>query len=357
MKANWKAWLGLGVSVFLLWWVFRGEDLGAIAERLTAADPLLLALSGAISTSGGLIRALRWRLLLEPLGVRTSLHARWASLNIGFMVTNVFAARFGEIARPFALSRITPVSMSAALGTVVLERLLDTSALLLLLLLALASPAFPENATVLGRSIGFAVSGVMLVGSAALVLVVCLLVWPTVVTRLVRFCARVLPDHLEDGVVAGIGSFLSGLELLRRPSAMVKALLWSLLLWTWMAASFWAAFRAFGIELGATAAMFTQCAVAMFVALPAGPGFIGTMQAGVSVSVQDVFGIAAEPTLSLAVGYHLAGFIPVTALGFYYAWRMGLHLGSLKGEAESAMEGESPGGATQQAIATDPSEG
>lgn len=338
MRTNWKVWLGIAVSAFLLWWVFRGEDLGAIAERLADADPFWLVLSGAISTSGGLIRALRWRLLLDPLGVKTTLYSRWASLNIGFMVTNVFFARLGEIVRPFALSRMSPVTMSAALGTIVLERLLDTVALLLLLVLTLAAPAFPADAMIFGRSIGYAVSGVMLVGAAVLILVVSMLAWPTIVTRLVRWGARLLPDHLETRVIGGVESFLSGLDMLRRPKSLLHALLWSVLLWLWMAGSFWAAFRAFGIELGVTAAIFTQCAVSMFVALPAGPGFIGTMQAGVSVSVQDVFGVAAEPTLSLAVGYHLAGFIPVTLLGFYYAWRMGLHLGSIKSEAEAALE-------------------
>jgi len=131
---------------------------------------------------------------------------------------------------------------------------------------------------------------------------------------------------------------MSGLELLRRPVALLQGLLWSLALWIWMAASFWAGFRAFDIDLGVTAALFTQCAVSIFVAIPAGPGFIGTMQAGVAVSVQEVFGVAAEPTLSLSIGYHLAGFIPVTLLGLYYASRLGLRLGSVGSDAEEALE-------------------
>lgn len=341
MKLDWKALVGLAISALLLWWVFRGEDLGAIARQLAAANPLLLILAGAIATSGGLIRALRWRLLLEPLGVPTSLHSRWAALNIGLMVTNVLPGRFGEIVRPFALSRMAPVSMSGALGTIVLERLLDMVALLLLLLATLLSPAFPEDATVMGRSIGAAVSAVIIVAAAALVGIGILLLWPSGLTRMVRPIARLLPGHVEDAVVSRIQSFLSGLELMRRPVALMKALLWSLALWIWMAASFWVGFAAFGIDLGAAAAMFTQCAVSIFVAIPAAPGFIGTMQAGVSVSVHDVFGIPTGPTLSLAVGYHIAGFIPVTLLGFYYAWKLGLHVRSIEAEAESALEGES----------------
>jgi hypothetical protein len=88
------------------------------------------------------------------------------------------------------------------------------------------------------------------------------------------------------------------------------------------------------------AALFTQCAVSVFVAIPAAPGFLGTMQAGIAVSVHEVFGVAAGPTLSLAIGYHLAGFIPVTLLGLYYASRLGLRVGAVESEAESALERE-----------------
>jgi uncharacterized protein (TIRG00374 family) len=332
--------LGLVVSALFLWWAFHGEDLGAIWRQLTSAHPLWLLASGAISTGGGLIRALRWRVLLSPLGVETSLYSRWAALNVGFMVTNVYPGRLGEVIRPFAFSRMAPVSMSAALGTVVLERVLDTVALLLLLLVTLLSASFPDNATVMGRSIGYAVSGVILVAVAALAIVGVMIAWPSRIARLVRGLARLLPGHVQDGVVERLESFVSGLQLLRQPVALFKAMLWSLLLWMWMAAAFWAAFRAFGIELGVTAAMFTQCVVSVFVALPAGPGFIGTMQAGVAVGVQEVFGVAAEPTLSLAVGYHLAGFIPVTLLGLYYASRLGLRFKSLESDAETALESE-----------------
>lgn len=344
MKLGWKAWVGFAVSALLLWLVFRGEDLGAIARQLATADPVWLLVAGAFLTSGGLIRALRWGILLEPLGVPTTLRSRWAALNIGFMITNLLPARLGEIVRPFALSRMAPVSMSAALGTIVLERLLDMVALVLLLLVTLLSPAFPTGATVLGYSVVYAALAGILVAAIALAAVGVLFIWPSVIERLVRAVARLLPGDVEDGVVAKFQSFLSGLNLLRRPAAMLRAFLWSLLLWVWMAASFWAAFRAFGIELGATAAMFAQCAVSLFVALPAGPGFIGTLQAGVSVSVHDVFGVAAEPTLSLAIGYHLAGFIPVTLLGLYYAWKLGLRLGSIESDVRTTLEMEAQRG-------------
>ena len=114
--------------------------------------------------------------------------------------------------------------------------------------------------------------------------------------------------------------------------------MWSLLLWAWMAAGFWTAFRAFGLDLGFTAAMFTECALSLFEALPAGPGFLGTMQAGVLASVHGVFGVGIDPTLSMAVGYFLAGFVPVTLLGLYYAWKTDLRLRSVGRISRATVE-------------------
>jgi uncharacterized membrane protein YbhN (UPF0104 family) len=109
-----------------------------------------------------------------------------------------------------------------------------------------------------------------------------------------------------------------------------------------MASSFWVGFNAFGIQAGFLAAIFTQIVVSAFVAIPSAPGFIGTLQVGVAIGLHEVFGVASEPTLSLAVGYHAAGFIPATLLGLFYAWRLGLSLGSVQSEAVLPMSGADP---------------
>ncbi len=342
MRPSPQTLVGLAVSGALLWWAFRDADLASIAHQLRVADPGLLVATAFLSTSGGLIRALRWRLLLEPVGAWTTLRSRWAALNIGFMVTNLFPARLGEIVRPLALSRMAPVSMSEALGTVVLERILDAVAIVILTVVTLLSPVFPVDATVLGRPIGDIVFVASLVACAALLAVALLALRPELLTRVGHAWLPRFPGEWGEATARRLEAVLSGLLLMRRPGALFRALLWSLLLWVWMAAGFWTAFRAFGIDLGFTAAMFTECALSLFEALPAGPGFIGTMQAGVLASVHGVFGVATGPTLSMAVGYYVAGFIPVTLLGLYYAWSIGLRLRSMSRTAKTTREAASP---------------
>ena len=54
------------------------------------------------------------------------------------------------------------------------------------------------------------------------------------------------------------------------------------------------------------------------------------------VAVSGVCNVPATEALSMSMGYHLAGYIPVTMLGLYYAWTLRLRISSLRAEAEAA---------------------
>ena len=126
---------------------------------------------------------------------------------------------------------MVPVSTSGAFGTVVLERVLDMVALLILLLVALLAPAFPSNASVFGRPIGYAVSGAVVVGFVALGVVASLVLWPDRISGLARTIGDRLPGRTAGRIADAFEAFITGLDLLRHPAALFKALLWSLLLW------------------------------------------------------------------------------------------------------------------------------
>ena len=124
MRLSWKAVVGVGVSAFFIWWVLRGEDPGQIVEQMSQANPWYFLASILVGTAGYFIRALRWNVLLQPVSPDTRLRSRFSAICIGFAVNNVFPARLGELARPFALSRVEPVTVSGAFGSLVVERFL-----------------------------------------------------------------------------------------------------------------------------------------------------------------------------------------------------------------------------------------
>ena len=345
MRPNWKAIVGVGVSAFFIWWVLRGEDPGQILEQISEANVWYFLASIAVGTAGYFIRALRWHVLLQPVCPDSRLRSRFAAICIGFAVNNVFPARLGELARPFALSRTEKVTASGAFGSLVVERFLDSLVLVTLFLVPMALPSFPGTEDFLAGAGGTILKATFVMLAVFLVGLVALLIFPEPLIRMAeRICAR-LPSPLGARLVGALESFLQALKVLRHPRLLTTAILWSYGFWIWHGWSFWLGMKAFGIDLGFAAAVFTAAVVGFAVAIPASPGFFGTFQLGADLALNGVYGAAAPATLAFAFGYHLGGFFTVTIIGFYYAWRMGFSVAEIRGSeatAQRAIESPTP---------------
>lgn len=326
MKWDWKAVLGIVISVLLLWWVLRDVHFAEVWAEVRHADFRLLAAAVAVATGSFFIRALRWKVFLHPLRPGTGLHNRFAATNIGFMANNLLPVRLGELARSYAISRTEPVSMSGALGSLVVERFLDAVIIFALMLLAVSWPTFPAEATVAGRPLDQLLLLVLGLVTAGLVGLLVLLLFPRLFLRVVAKLGGYLPSKLETRLVAVAQAFFEGLGSLRNPRLLAAGLAWTAFLWVWHGVSFWLGFQAFGIDLDLAAALFVQSLVALGVAIPSAPGFFGTFHAAVRVGLAEVYGVGAGAALAFAFGYHLGAFIPVTVIGLIYAWYLGVSL-------------------------------
>lgn len=330
MRLDWKALLGIAISVILIVWVLRDVDPAAVWLEIQEARWGLLLGAVAVATSGFFLRALRWKLLLHPLHPDTRLGHRFGAVNIGFAANNLLPARVGEFARAWAISRLEPVTVSGALGSLVVERFLDGVAIVTFLIVALLHPSFPADAAVGGYPIAVLVRSVVVLLGAILGVVLTLVLFPRSVLRFARAASNLLPSRMGTFLVEALESFVGGLKALRRPSLLLGALAWSFVFWGWNAVSFLLAMHAFGIEQGFVTALFVQSIIALGVAVPSAPGFFGTFHAAAVVALVDVYGMDESATLAFAFGYHLGGFIPVTLMGLWYAGRMGVSMGSLR---------------------------
>lgn len=336
---NWKTLLGFALSAFLIWWTLHDTDLAAVWAAIRGADFLFLGASVFVATTGFFWRALRWKVLLHPVEPDTRFRDRWAAVNIGFMANNVLPARVGEFARAYSFARLDRrVSVSAAFGSLVVERVLDALVLASFLVGTVLMPSFPD--VDLGtRFTAILQSAVVLLAGVGVVLVL-LLVFPTFVVRITEAVARrVLPEGMAARVIEALEAFLQALGVVRSPILLVQALAWSFFFWFWHGISFWLGMRAFDIDAGWVAAFFTEAVVGFGVALPAAPGFFGTFHASAEFALDTVYAVGEIPTLAFAYGYHLGGFIPVTLMGLWYANRLGLSLGDVR-ESEAKVEAE-----------------
>ena len=332
---DWRALIGIAISVVLLWWNFKNEDLAEIWRELRTADPLWHLLSAAAATGVFWIRTWRWKALLESAAPGTTFRSRFAAVMIGFMGNNLLPLRAGEFARAYALTRTERVSMVSSFGSLVIERLFDGIFVVALLFVAMALPSFPLSAA--GDNTYVAVARGLMAAIVVAFAVLFVLVWkPEQSVRLFeRIAARVLPLKLRRPLIDALESFLRGVAVLRNPRLALRASLWSLVLWLFNALGFYIGFLAFDIDLPFSAALFLQSAIALAVSIPSGPGFFGPFEAATRFVLVTMFGGDATHALAYAVGFHLAGFIPVTLIGLYYAWRLGMSLADVSATEEA----------------------
>jgi uncharacterized protein (TIRG00374 family) len=340
---DWKALLGFAISGILLYFTFRGRDFSAIGAELRRANPVLLIVGTAFATFIFWIRAWRWRSILDPVHRGTSFRSRFAGVTIGTMGNNLLPARVGEFARAYAFSRMEPVSVVAAFSSLVIERLMDGVFLVAFLFLAMVLPDFPGlgsdgNVTyvTVARSLVFMLA-------LAFVVLFLMVLWPARVVTIMERMLSVLPVKVRRPLIDALEAFLKGVSVLRDPQLVLKATWWSGVLWLVNAIGFWFAFRAFGMPLPLSAALFFQSCLALAVSVPSGPAFAGPYQYASVLVLATLWGQEESKALAFAVGFHISGFLPVTLIGLYYAQKIGLSLGKVartEEEVEQAVERE-----------------
>jgi uncharacterized protein (TIRG00374 family) len=334
-----KAVFGVAVTGLLLWWALREVSIVEVWTSIRAGNMWLLLASVSVATFGFFIRALRWKVLLAPLGVDTSLRSRFAGISIGFMANNTLPARMGEFIRAYSFSRMEPVSAGAAFGSLVVERFLDGVVLLLFLVLAALSPGFPA-ADALSEGWGAVIVRAAIITVLAVMLLLFMMAaWPRQLVRLAEWTGSHLPQKIAEPIVRGFETFLDAIAIMRDPKILFLGFAWTVFFWSWHAVSFWLGMLAFGIHTGFVSAVFVEAVVGFGVAIPAAPGFVGTFHASAKFALSDVYGVADPEALAFAFGYHFGGWIPITAIGLWYAWKLGLSIGEV-GAAEEKLEME-----------------
>ncbi len=130
----------LGLGIFLVWWSIKdltSEDRSQIKASLQTARYWLIIPVFGILLLSHLVRAIRWKLLIEPLGYKPSTTNTFFAVMIGYLA-NQAIPRLGEVLKCTVLARYEKVPADKLIGTIILERLIDALTLLLIFGITLA---------------------------------------------------------------------------------------------------------------------------------------------------------------------------------------------------------------------------
>jgi uncharacterized protein (TIRG00374 family) len=225
-----------------------------------------------------------------------------------FVNTTVPFLRLGEIARVYDLGKQARSNRSRALGTLVVEKVLDIIMLLLTLIFLLPFlmiPAFVSD------------SGLVL-GTAALLALAALffLAYKTsLAIRLARVALRPLPEALETRLLPIVVSGLEGLAALRSPRASLYLLLSSVIVAILSVLTPWVLFWAMGIPLGILAAAAIHVVLTIGSLPPSTPAKVGIFEFLVAFMLR-FFGVENDSIiLAYAILFHLVVVLPQLLLG------------------------------------------
>ena len=133
-----KAVPGVIISVFFLWYTFKGISFGQIrTQRLTHPAWILAVLAFTLASYS--LRCVRWTTMMLPTGAGFPVCAR--VLMTSLAANNILPLRIGDIMRVFTYADDLGATPSVILSTVILEKLLDIFILVLLFVATMSSIA------------------------------------------------------------------------------------------------------------------------------------------------------------------------------------------------------------------------
>ena len=311
--------LSAALTLFFLWIAFRGTDPGKLLSLMREANYWWMLAMFACLMASHAVRSWRWGYLLAPVRKGIPFRSLFAGVMVGYMLNNVLP-RAGELGRPYALSRREHLSASSALGTIVVERILDT--LTFLLLLAILPLVY--NGPLVVAFPWLARAGLVLTA----VTVACLAALTTLMLRrdwadrfLLGPAGRIIPRRFRARVEAQGHAFLDGFLFLKDPATLAVICFSGALVWILYILMTYVALFAFGLEsLGMRAAVVLLTISSIGVAIPT-PGSTGSYHAFTSQALIGLFAVDPTVALSFATVTHAVGFIGVTLIGAWYLVR------------------------------------
>lgn len=128
--------ISLAFAGFFLWLALRDFDVKVVQKSLAKANYLWVLFAGVFGVLAYWFRAVRWNLLLEPMGHRISNSNAFWTISFGYLM-NLTIPRSGEVARATALYGVEKVPVDKSFGTIILERVVDLACMMVFLGLTL----------------------------------------------------------------------------------------------------------------------------------------------------------------------------------------------------------------------------
>ncbi|MEE2904720.1 MAG: lysylphosphatidylglycerol synthase transmembrane domain-containing protein [Myxococcota bacterium] len=311
-----KALVALIVTAVALWWSISDVPLDKVKERLFETKWSIVALYLFAQFLVHAIRTIRWGLLVRPLG-QPSYRAIFSAASVGIPAAMFLPLRLGEFVRPVMIKR-AGVPFASGLASVVVERAVDglTNVGLFFVLLS----QLPANADVPSEIRVGAKIALIIFGGGCGALLMISYIGDKAIDWIHRLLGR-FSMSVATKVSELLESFLVGLKSLANPKHALSFIMLTIAYWGVNGFVTALLIQSYGIDVPLLAGPFTVSVLVFAVMVPAGPAFIGPMQAGFRAGLA-AYAVSATEALVVGITAHLATvvcFSVILAAGFLAA--------------------------------------
>lgn len=347
--------LSIIASIVCTWLFIRNIDWLLLKNALRDANYWFIIPTLILTLLVYVIRAIRWRGLLSHIKSISVINLLSVT-SIGFMANNILPARVGEVLRPFILTKKENIKFSTSFATVIVERIFDMLGLIIFTVVVIAllphpsdthhntfAQASASHVSAVKESIIpslkkwteiFAAVGVLTVAGIFFVVMK-----PDFFKKILSNLCSFLPHKLRDKVLGLYESFIYGLKILEDKKQTVWILVLSLFIWFLGGAEIYLLGFSFHMHLPFVGACLVAVCLALAVALPQAPGYIGVFHIAVLKSLH-IFGIETTAAQSYAIVLWAISILPSTIMGFLFLWREGIAFREVVKLEEEIAEGK-----------------
>jgi uncharacterized protein (TIRG00374 family) len=344
-----KILVSLLVGGVCVWLVLQKIELSstlAVLAQVPVAAFVLYVVNLAITH---LLRAWRWQYLLRPIGVSLPPGRLVAISSVGFMAILALPVRLGEFVRPYYVVRGGQSRMSAVLGTVAVERIVDGLLLSILFFGCYAAAGGTgEYHGILRVS-----AWVSLVGFLCLTLFLAAsLSWPERTVRLVlklTLLAHLAPS-LGERIADKLRALIQGFRVLHDAKNLIPFLLHTVLYWGSNGLGMWLLARAMNLDISLQAAYAAMAFTGVIISLPNSPGLVGQFHFGI-LRVLEAYvpaALVASYGGAYAIAVHGIQLLWYVAVGFIALFFVGGRAASLREVVIESNRAAAEGGSGAQ---------
>jgi hypothetical protein len=306
---NKKILFGILLGIVLIYFSVRGINFNETLSHLKNIHFGYAAISLFFIIFMQALRSYRWGIILKPLG-RIDQFTLFSVTSVGFLAIAAIPARIGELARPYLISKKSPIKMSSALGTIIVERVLDSLAVLAITVAVLILQDLPS----------WMIKSGIIFFIVTLLMMACMigLIWRrNAAVKMIDRLFSLLPAKLADRANAAIHHFIDGFEVIKDVKTLLYLLFLSAAVWLVDVAAIHTLLLAFGFNLPILAAFVVMVILIAGIAIPAAPGFIGNWHFACIIGL-SLFGVAKPEAFSFALVYHFLAMAVVIVLGVIF---------------------------------------